>query len=75
VFLLPKVKLAQVAGGVQLRLEVALFTYPGKALKGTINRKLTMPDTPLTDTASIKELVEMAADRLVPDVERTASRI
>lgn len=61
-FLWPKVLPADYASGnLTVRFEVAVFTYPGKALKGTIPLKLTMPDVSGTDRSSENDLIKQAA--------------
>jgi hypothetical protein len=61
-FLWPKVMAPDYSGGkLTLRFEIAIFTYPGKALKGTIPVKLTMPDVDSPDKSSENDLIGRAA--------------
>lgn len=61
-FLWPKVQAPDYSGGkLTLRFEIAIFTYPGKALKGTIPVKLTMPDVDSQDKSSENDLIGRAA--------------
>jgi len=61
-FLWPKVLPPDYASGnLTVRFEVAVFTYPGKALKGTIPLKLTMPDVGAADKGSENDLIKQAA--------------
>jgi hypothetical protein len=74
-FLWPKVQAPEYSGGkLTLRFEIAIFTYPGKALKGTIPVKLTMPDVDSPDKSSENDLIGRAAatafERFSQNVER-----
>ncbi len=76
-FLWPKVQAPDYSSGnLTVRFEVAVFTYPGKALKGTIPLKLTMPDVRPGDKDSENELIRRAAssafERFAENVERFA---
>ena len=76
-FLWPKVLPPDYANGnLTVRFEVAIFTYPGKALKGTIPLKLTMPDVRAIDRDSESALIKQAAgsafERFSANVERFA---
>jgi HEAT repeats len=74
-FIWPKVTAVYAQGALAMSVELAIFTYPGKAFKGTISKKLTMPDVATVDTTAENDLLQMAAERLAPDLERTASRL
>lgn len=74
-FLWPKVQPPDYSGGnLTLRFEIAIFTYPGKALKGTIPVKLTMPDVASPDKSSENDLIQRASaaafERFSQNVER-----
>jgi hypothetical protein len=76
-FLWPKVAPPDYDGGkLTLKFEVAVFTYPGKALKGTIPLKLTIPDVPSTDRDSEDDLIKRAAssafERFASNADRFA---
>ncbi|HYO95810.1 MAG TPA: HEAT repeat domain-containing protein [Polyangiaceae bacterium] len=63
-FLSPRLPPLQYEGGaLVVRLEVAMFSYPEKALIGNYTVRLTQPDVSQGDTASENELVQMAAER------------
>lgn len=62
-FLWPKVMPPDYSGGkLTVRFEIAVFTYPGKAMKGTIPLKLTMSDMTAVDKATEDDLIKRAAD-------------
>jgi hypothetical protein len=76
-FLWPKVNPPDYSGGnLTVRFEVAVFTYPGKAMKGTIPLKLTMPDVRPGDKDSENDLITRAAssalERFADNAERFA---
>jgi hypothetical protein len=71
----PKVSATYARGSLVLNMELAVFSYPGKAFRGTISKKLTMPDVPSVDISAENDLLEMAAQRLIPDLERNAGRL
>jgi hypothetical protein len=75
-YLSPKVQEPAYTGGnLTIRLEVAIFTYPSKALKGTIPIKLTAQDVSSKDTDSEDELIQMAAQRAVEKFVENVERI
>src|SRR6185503_9178513 len=56
-YLLPKVAAPAYGGNkLTIKVEIAIFTYPGKALKGMIPVKLTQQDVSSEDTDSENEL-------------------
>jgi hypothetical protein len=58
----PKVTAPDYTGGkLTVKIELTVFTYPGKAMKGTIPLKLTMPDTPSVDRSAENDLIKQAA--------------
>jgi hypothetical protein len=76
-FLWPKVQPPDYSGGnLTVRFEVAVFTYPGKAMKGTIPLKLTMPDVQPgdkdTENDLINRAVSSALSRFADNAERFA---
>jgi hypothetical protein len=78
-FLWPKVSAPDYTGGnLTVRFEVAVFTYPGKALKGTIPLKLTMPDVSSPDKGSEDDLIKQAAgsafERFSANADRFAAQ-
>jgi hypothetical protein len=71
----PKVSPPEYGGGnLMIRLEISVFTYPGKALKGTIPLKLTMPDVRPGDTESENDLIRMAASKVFEKFVANAAR-
>ena len=71
-----KVKEPSYAGGnLKIRLEVAIFTYPGRALKGSFSVGLTQQGATSGDTASENELILMAAERAMEKFAPNAGRI
>ena len=75
-YLLPKVQAPSYDGGnLVVRVEVAIFTYPGKALKGSIPVKLTQQGVSGTDEASEDELIKMAAERALEKFAQNVERI
>ncbi len=74
-FLWPKVQAPDYGGGnLTVRFEIAVFTYPSKALKGTIPLKLTMPDVPTTDRSSEDDLIRRAAESALQRFFENADR-
>ena len=66
----------QYAGGtVSVRIAAAIFTYPGRALKGTIPVKLTQQGGKSSDRSSENELIMMAATRAMQKFVQNAGRI
>lgn len=75
-YLLPKVTEPSYANGnLVVKLEVAIFTYPNKALKGSIPIKLTQSDVGSKDQSAEDELIKMAAERAVEKFAQNAERI
>ncbi|HVU00399.1 MAG TPA: HEAT repeat domain-containing protein [Polyangiaceae bacterium] len=75
-FLWPKVMPPDYSGGnLTVRFEIAIFTYPGKALKGTIPLKLTMPDVSGTDRGSEDDLIKQAAQSAFKRFSGNAERL
>jgi hypothetical protein len=75
-YLLPKVAQPSYAGGkLTIKVEIAIFTYPGKALKGMIPVKLTQQDVASEDTESENELIKMAAESALEKFAKNAERI
>jgi HEAT repeat protein len=71
-FIWPKVNVTYSAGDLTVKFDLSLFTYPGKAFKGSLSRNLTMPDTPTRDVAAEDELIQTAAENLVPELAKVA---
>lgn len=59
-------------GNLTVKLEVAMFSYPEKALIGNFNVRLTQPDVEGEDPASEKDLVKMAAERAMQKFAKLA---
>ncbi len=75
IFLWPKVQANYAGGDLRLALELALFSYPNKDFKGSMSRNLTMAGAQSPDPDSENEMIRVAAENLVPDLAKTASRI
>ncbi len=76
-FLWPKVQPPDYSGGnLTVRFEIAVFTYPGKAMKGTIPLKLTMPDVRPGDRDTENDLITRAVgsalERFADNADRFA---
>jgi hypothetical protein len=74
-FIWPKVEVSYAGGDLSVKFDLSLFTYPGKDFKGSMSRNLTMPDTPSRDVAAEDELIEVAAENLVPQLAPLADRL
>jgi hypothetical protein len=74
VFIWPKVQATDEGQNLILRMSFALFSYPDKAMKGSIERKLTMPGAKSSDAQAIEELIRMAVEkcmeRITPAVDQ-----
>jgi hypothetical protein len=74
VFIWPKVQTSDEGQNLILRMSFALFSYPDKAFKGSMERKLTMPGASSSDAKAIEELIRMAVEkimeRLTPAVDQ-----
>jgi hypothetical protein len=62
-------------GTLSVKLEVAILTYPGKALKGSIPVKLTQQDVSEKDESSEDELIKMASERAIEKFSQNVERI
>lgn len=72
----PRVEPPSYAGGnLTIRMEVAIFSYPARALKGSIPIKLTQQGVASGDTQSENELLQMAAERAVQKFADNMDRI
>ncbi len=75
-YLSPKVLAPRYSGGnLVIKIEIAIFTYPGKALKGTIPVNLTMEGVSGKDSDSEDELIERAAARALEKFSENVERI
>ena len=75
-YLSPKVLEPRYSGdSLQVKLEVAIFTYPGKALKGNIPVKLTQDGVSSKDESSEDDLIKMASERAVEKFSQNMERI
>ncbi|MEZ4226743.1 MAG: HEAT repeat domain-containing protein [Polyangiaceae bacterium] len=75
-YLSPKVQKPSYSGGnLTVRVEVAIFTYPGKALKGTVPVKLTQEGVSSDDEAAETELIKMALERAIEKFSKNVGRI
>lgn len=74
-FVWPKVSISYATGDLSMKFDLSLFTYPGKAFKGSITRNLTMPDTPTRDVEAEDDLIQTAAEAAVSSVAAQASSL
>lgn len=75
-YLVPTLKRRKfVAGKLKVKLQVAIFTYPNKALKGSYSKSLTMPDVSEGDSSAERELLEMLGDRAMKQFSSTVASI
>jgi hypothetical protein len=72
----PRVEAPRYAdGNLTVKVEVAIFTYPGRALKGAIPIKLTQQGVSGADQQSENELIQMAAERALEKFSQNVERI
>lgn len=62
-------------GSLTVKVELAIFTYPGKALKGTLTKKLTQSGVDSGDSDAENELIKMAAQRAMQAFAANAERL
>ncbi len=74
VYIWPKVTVRYAGKTLQIKIDVTLFSYPDKSMLGMLSRKLSVGDTQPGDTDTEDELLDMAANQLVPDVQKYAGR-
>lgn len=75
-YLAPTVQKPDYNGGnLTVKVEIAIFTYPGKALKGSVPVKLTQQDVSDGDKGAEDELIQMAAERAVEKFAKNVDRI
>jgi len=60
---------------LQVKVEIAIFTYPNKALKGNIPVKLTQQGVSGDDEDSEDELIKMASERAMEKFSQNVERI
>lgn len=75
-YLSPKVLEPKYSGGtLQIKVEVAIFTYPGKALKGSIPIRLTQEGVSDKDSSAEDDLIKMAVERAIQKFSQSLERI
>jgi hypothetical protein len=75
-YLSPKVSAIEYSGdSLRVRVEVAFFTYPDKAMLGTFAVPLTQQGVSGKDPASEDDLVKMAAERALQKFPAIAAQI
>jgi len=75
-FLSPRISAPDYSGGnLTVRLEIAMFSYPDKALIGNYSTKLTEPGVTAPDKDSENELIKTAAERALDKFAQVAARI
>ncbi len=63
-YLTPKVKKPKYQdGNLKIRIQLTVFTYPGKALKGMIPKSVTQQDVDKPDRKTEDELIRLAFDK------------
>lgn len=63
-YIAPKVKKPKYSGGnLKIRVQLTVFTYPGKVLKGMIPKSLTQQDVDKPDRKAEDELIKLAFDK------------
>jgi hypothetical protein len=75
IFVWPKLQIQGVGADLRLDFELSLFSYPNKDFRGSMARNLTMPDAKPGDAVAEDELISAAAENLVPELARNATRI
>jgi hypothetical protein len=75
-FLSPRITAPDYSGGnLTVRLEIAMFSYPDKALIGNYTTKLTEPGVTSPDKDSENDLIKTAAERALDKFSQVAARI
>jgi hypothetical protein len=75
-FLAPRVlKPAYTGGNLKVKMEIALFTYPGKSLLGSYSVKLTQQGVSDTDSEAENGLFEMIAERAIQKLPDSVSQL
>lgn len=75
-YLAPKVSAPQYsAGKLIVKVELAIFTYPDRALKGSVPIKLTQQDVSGEDRAAEDELIKLASERAIEKFAGNVERI
>lgn len=64
-----------VDGNLTVRLEIAMFSYPDKAMIGNYSVRLTQPDVTRPDPESENDLVNMAAERAIEKFSHIAASL
>lgn len=62
-------------GNLTVRLEIAMFSYPDKAMVGSFSVRLTQPDVAKPDPESENDLVSMCAERAIEKFSRIATTL
>ena len=65
VFIWPKVQATDEGQNLTLRMSFTLFSYPDKAFKGSMERKLTMQGAQSSDAKAVDELIQLAVQRIM----------
>lgn len=65
VFIWPKIHAKDKGGTLKFKLSFTLFSYPGKAFKGSMAQKLSIKGAQSGDSNALEELLQVAAPRLV----------
>ncbi len=74
-YLAPRLSAAHAGGNLTIRVSVAMFTYPAKALLGEYSVKLTAQGVGEGDQDQERELVKMAAERAFEKFQQNVHRL
>jgi hypothetical protein len=75
-FLSPRIGALDYSGGnLTVKLEIAMFTYPDKALIGNYSTKLTEPGVSQGDTESENDLIKTAGERALDKFTQIAAHL
>ncbi len=75
-FLSPRIGAPEyVAGNLTVRLEIAMFSYPDKALLGNYTTKLTEPGVTAADSETENDLIKTAGERALDKFSQIATRL
>ena len=65
IFIWPKLQANNQGSTLKFKLSFTLFTYPDKAFKGSLAQKLAMQGAKDDDPIALRELMEVAAPKIV----------
>jgi hypothetical protein len=75
-YLLPKIDKPQYAGGnLKIEIEVAMFSYPNKAMIGSYSVRLTQQSVPAKDLEAEDMLIQMLAERAMEKFAKSVGQL